>query len=208
MQATLIEPSRPIQNYRDDTFIPMLSGGVKTVDEIPGYWAIARCRVNHEKTLALVAEDSGFSYCLPLRTKMNKREGHGSYKTCSVLDKLRGYVFLASEMPPDDGFNVSTDLWYFLADNFSTQNRKIIEVRPSNQRRFVSQLQDVCNEADKEEVDSRVAVGKRCIVSRGFYRGKEGTRIEGGKKAVAHIVIEEIKYLSFVEIPLSDLEAI
>jgi len=205
MQAILIEPPRAKVKFRDDCKIPMFSGGAKTAGDIKGFWAIARCRPNHEKTLALVAEDSGFSYCLPLRNRKVVRPGNGSYETCSILQKLRGYVFLASEDEPEPGFNVSTDLWYFLADNFSTKGREIIQVRRSEQCRFVAEIQDVCDHVNDED-KPLVGLGDYCLITSGPFKGKEGRLNKTTNKGYACIEIKELKYAQWVEVDPKFLE--
>lgn len=206
MQAILEEPKRVKKNYRDDTNLPTLSGGAKSVLDIKGFWAIARCRTNHEKTLALIAEDAGFSYCLPMREELKPREGHGPYKTCSIAQNLRGYVFLASELEPEPGFHVSTDLWYFLADNFSTKGREIIQVKQSRQIHFAEQLEAVRRSIATEKPVEGFIQGVRCRVVKGPWMGKEGVISRCGKKGFVELRLDELQTVHCHEISTDRLE--
>lgn len=206
MQATLIEPKRAKINRGDGVLIPMLSHNATSVEDIEGFWVVAHCRSRHEKTMALAAADAGFGVFLPLEVRTVKRPGNGSYKLQVPFAELDGHLFLSSTCELEPGYPIPRDLHDFLEDQYSFFG--IIEVRPSQQERFISQLGYLHQTAIIGRNRTKVAMGDKCRVVRGAYMGLEGKILKDGTKAFAKVVIDEIKYAAWVEISLDDLELI
>lgn len=204
--VTSIEPKREVVTPKGEVSIPMLSGGATCVADVPGFWTVAHCRSRHEKTLALVAEDSGFGYFLPLEVRRVKRQGHGTAKLQTPFPALDGYVFLSSTSDIESGYPIPQDLHDFLEAQYSFFS--IIEVRPSQQARLITDLERLHETAKRGAIRTKLMTGSRCEVVRGSFMGCEGLISGDGRVGYVKVEVDAIKYAEWVEIPIEDLQPI
>lgn len=171
--TTLLMPER------SDQCVPMLSPRAMTVAGIGGHWVVARVRPRAEKELAGDLRDAGFDYFLPLK-RHRTPDRHVRHLPLQHLARL---VFCAAQDAPLPGYNVPTDLFYFLKEHPSCQG--MVEVPPARQGQLVRELSEIHHGIclNPEHVDEQFArPGKRVRIKSGAFMGREAEIDTVGKR--------------------------
>lgn len=158
---------------------PRIPPGIDDLEAIKGPWWVAHTRARAEKSFAWDLIEKGIPYYLPLLEKVRYSGGR---KRKVLLPLFTGYVFFAGD---EEGRYEAM-----------TTNRlcKTIPVEePDLLVHQLSQLERAI--AGKGDLDlyPQAAVGKRCRVTSGPFKGMEGVVVE--RKKNASIVVLEVTLL-------------
>lgn len=153
---------------------PMLANDIDTLADITGQWWIAHTRSRFEKTFAWDLRSRGINYFLPLVERVRVSGGR---KRRVVMPLFSSYVFFCG------GESVRYEA---LATNRLCQVIKVHE-----QSKLVGELLAIEKAlAGKVQLDPYpfAAVGRRCRITAGVFRGVEGVVIQ--RNGVTRLVLE------------------
>lgn len=153
---------------------PMLPAEAETLTELRGRWWVAHTKARFEKAFAREMLRRGIGYFLPLIERVTISGG----KKRRVLSPLfSSYVFLCGD---------ETDRYTAM-----TTNRLCQTIEVFDQARLIDELAAIEKAmARKAELDPYpfAAVGQRCRIKAGAFRGLEGVVVSRNK--IARLVLE------------------
>jgi hypothetical protein len=190
---------------------PMLSPRALTVPGIGGTWVVAKVRPRSEKDVAASLLEKGFDYFLPLRKRVRHYpNSHVKRIQFVPLGYLSGFVFCSSHDEVVSGYDVPTDLFYFLDEH--TAVGSIVKVPAGAQERLVKELSDIHGDICRNpnwtgDAGELVVKGAKCRVRSGPFMGNEGV-IDDTGQGWAILPITILGRAVPTRIPVEDLEPI
>ena len=145
---------------------PALSPGMNCISEAQGPWWVAHTKARFEKAFAADLCARRIAYFLPMLERVRISGGR---RRCGLMPLFPSYVFFAG-----DG-----EARYAAV----ATGRLCQAIRVADQARLVRELTDVQRALDGRaplEAYPHAAVGRRCRVTAGPFRGMEGTVIRCG----------------------------
>ena len=188
----------------ESTPVPMLSRRALTVAGIGGHWVVAKVRPRAEKELAADLQDAGFDYFLPLKRKKTA-DRHVRYLP---LEHLVRNVFCSAQAEPVEGYNVPTELFYFLKEHPACQG--MVEVPAGRQDQLVRELSEIHHgvQLNPEHVDEQfVKVGLRIRIKAGAFMGREAVVDAVGKRCQVTVPITLLGQSVHLVVPASEVES-
>lgn len=185
--------------------LPALPTDALTVRGVAGTWMIAKVRPRSEKELARDLARAGYGYFLPLLKKVD------DWKRTRYLPipSLARYVFCASTGEIVPGYDIPTDLFYFLAEHPAVSDKQGIAA--SRQSRFATELDDIYSRVVAAPMYDTwtkpfIAADRKYKLKFGAFRGQEAWIDREGKRGRVWVLIESMGQKIPLEVDPNDLE--